>query len=140
MTRVFKHHRGEQHFEEIKNLSKECLQTLQDEKNEKKGWLPNIVSKAGRWRRHKTILIPGRYFSQPYLHYALSMTKNLILTFYFNWTMIFYAPLSALATIIVYPSCMGILLILELILKLSLEVLGGNSYLVYLSNRYGKGN
>ncbi|KAI9305123.1 Alpha/Beta hydrolase protein [Cunninghamella echinulata] len=145
MTRGIKHRYGRQHFEELKNLSKDCLQTLQDETNERKNtWLPRLfysssATNKGRWGKHKSILIPSRYFSQPYLHYAFSMAKNLILTLYFNWTMLFYAPLSFLACVIVYPSCMTILLILELVLKLLLEVFGGNSYLLYLSHQYGKG-
>ncbi|KAI8337028.1 Alpha/Beta hydrolase protein [Chlamydoabsidia padenii] len=67
------------------------------------------------------------------------MAKNLALTLYFNWTMVFYAPLSALATVVVYPTFMVALLLIELFLKLFMDVLGGQKLILFWSQRYGNG-
>ncbi|KAF7722570.1 hypothetical protein EC973_002960 [Apophysomyces ossiformis] len=85
------------------------------------------------------ILEPSRAHPWPYLGYVLNTYKNLFLTFYFNWTMIFTAPLSSLAFVIAYPAAVVLLLIFEILLKVFLEYLGGEELFHYLSNNYGQG-
>ncbi|KAI8098630.1 Alpha/Beta hydrolase protein [Halteromyces radiatus] len=130
---------GRHHFEEIKALGKEALRSLHPTDQDESYFQPRR-STIRRWTKDKNSkLRPVRTFSQPYSQYAMTMAKNLILTLYFNWTMIFSAPLSALATVIVYPTFMVALLFVELFLKLFLEGMGGHQLILYLSSRYGKG-
>ncbi|CAO3590743.1 unnamed protein product [Absidia cylindrospora] len=92
------------------------------------------------WKKNKLErLRPARTVSEPYMEYASTMAKNLLLTLYFNWTMVFYAPLSALATVIVYPTFMVVLFLLELLLKLFMDILGGGKLILYWGQRYGEG-
>lgn len=83
---------------------------------------------------------PGRSKNWPYLGYMMNGFKNLVLTFYFNWTMIFTAPLSSAAFIIGYPSTVTFLVLFEIGLKLFLEKWGGAQVVRYISLKYGQGN
>ncbi|KAI9356069.1 Alpha/Beta hydrolase protein [Pilaira anomala] len=82
---------------------------------------------------------PGRSHSWPYLGYMLNSFKNFILTFYFNWTMIFTAPISSAAFILVYPITITFLVVFEIGLKLFLEKMGGTEVIRYISLKYGHG-
>jgi hypothetical protein len=82
---------------------------------------------------------PGRSRHWPYLGYMINGFKNLFLTFYFNWPMIFTAPISSAAFIIVYPTTVVFLVLFELGLKLFMETWGGAEVLRYISLKYGYG-
>lgn len=82
---------------------------------------------------------PGRSRPWPYLGYMLNSFKNFVLTFYFNWTMIFTAPISSAAFILVYPITITFLVIFEIGLKLFLEKMGGAEVIRYISLKYGHG-
>lgn len=83
---------------------------------------------------------PGRSKNWPYLGYMVNGFKNLVLTFYFNWTMIFTAPLSSIAFIVVYPTTVTFLVLFEIGLKLFLEKWGGAQVVRYISLKFGQGN
>lgn len=134
---------GRQHYEEIKSMGRAALQTLSgtDDDSEDSDYRKPIRTRLQHWKKEKKAkLRPTRTLSEPYMQYALTMAKNLALTLYFNWTMVFYAPLSALATVVVYPTFMVALLLIELLLKLFMDVLGGEKLILYWAHRYGKGN
>ncbi|KAI8066350.1 Alpha/Beta hydrolase protein [Gongronella butleri] len=92
-----------------------------------------------RDRGHRCLGRQGRHRQSLYGQYVRSMLANLLLTSYFNWTMIFYAPFSAIATLVAYPTIMVVLFFLEIILKILLEYLGGARLLKSWSRKYGKG-
>lgn len=82
---------------------------------------------------------PGRSKNWPYLGYMVNGLKNLILTFYFNWTMVFTAPISSAAFIIGYPTTVTFLVLFEIGLKLFLENWGGTQVVRYISLKFGQG-
>ncbi|KAG2206704.1 hypothetical protein INT47_003646 [Mucor saturninus] len=82
---------------------------------------------------------PGRSKNWPYLGYMMNGFKNLVLTFYFNWTMILTAPLSSLAFIVVYPTTVTFLVLFEIGLKVFLEKWGGAQVARYISLKFGQG-
>ncbi|KAI9031535.1 Alpha/Beta hydrolase protein [Phycomyces nitens] len=82
---------------------------------------------------------PSRSKPRPYLSYMLNTYKNLFLTFYFNWTMIFTAPISSLAFVIVYPTAVVLLFIFEIGLKVFMDYLGGAAFVHYIGGKYGEG-
>ncbi|KAI8645141.1 Alpha/Beta hydrolase protein, partial [Parasitella parasitica] len=75
----------------------------------------------------------------PYLGYMINGFKNLFLTFYFNWPMLFTAPISSAALIFVYPSSVTFLVLFEIGLKLFMETWRGNEVVRYISLKYGQG-
>ncbi|KAI8881910.1 alpha/beta-hydrolase [Backusella circina FSU 941] len=82
---------------------------------------------------------PGRVKSWPYLGYMLNAYKNLFLTFYFNWPMIFTSPISSAAFLTVYPTTVVFLLVFEFGLKLFMEKWGGAKLVKFISIKYGHG-
>ncbi|KAL0074819.1 Alpha/Beta hydrolase protein [Phycomyces blakesleeanus] len=92
------------------------------------------------WRMNADGLAePSRSKPRPYLSYMLNTYRNLFLTFYFNWTMIFTAPISSLAFVIVYPTAVVLLFIFEIGLKVFMDYLGGSAFVHYIGSKYGEG-
>ncbi|GAN00604.1 lipase, class 3 [Mucor ambiguus] len=89
--------------------------------------------------RQQGIPEPGRSRSWPYLGYMVNGFKNLFLTFYFNWTMLFTAPISSAALILVYPTSVTFLVLFEMGLKLFMETWKGAEVVRYISLKYGQG-
>ncbi|KAI8066344.1 Alpha/Beta hydrolase protein [Gongronella butleri] len=92
-----------------------------------------------RDRGQRSLGRKGRHRQSLYGQYVQGMLTSLLLTSYFNWTMIFYDPFSAIATLAVYPTIMIALLFVEVILKILLEYLGGARLLKSWSRKYGHG-
>lgn len=91
-------------------------------------------------RHHQSgIPEPGRSKQWPYLGYMINGFKNLFLTFYFNWTMIFTAPISSAILVTVYPISVIFLIVFEIGLKLFMEKWGGAQVVRYLSLKFGQG-
>ncbi|KAI8340982.1 Alpha/Beta hydrolase protein [Choanephora cucurbitarum] len=82
---------------------------------------------------------PGRSRPWPYWSYMINSFKNLFLTFYFNWTVIFTAPISSMAILLVFPSTMIFLILFEVCLKVFMDKLGGSKIVRYVSLKYGQG-
>lgn len=82
---------------------------------------------------------PGRSKQWPYLGYMINGFKNLFLTFYFNWSMIFTAPISSAFLITVYPISVIFLILFEMGLKLFMEKWGGAQVIRYISLKFGQG-
>lgn len=89
--------------------------------------------------RHEGIPEPGRARHWPYFGYMVNGFKNLFLTFYFNWSMIFTAPLSSAAFIVVYPTTVTFLVLFEMGLKLFMETWRGAEVVRYIALKYGEG-
>lgn len=89
--------------------------------------------------RQQGVPEPGRSRSWPYLGYMVNGFKNLFLTFYFNWTMLFTAPISSAALILVYPTSVTFLVLFEMGLKLFMETWKGAEVVRYISLKYGQG-
>ncbi|KAF1807052.1 Alpha/Beta hydrolase protein [Mucor lusitanicus] len=87
--------------------------------------------------RQQGVPEPGRSRSWPYLGYMVNGFKNLFLTFYFNWTMLFTAPISSAALILVYPTSVTFLVLFEMGLKLFMETWKGAEVVRYISLKYG---
>lgn len=81
----------------------------------------------------------GRQTNHPYLNYALRTYRGLLLTFLFNMTMPFTAPLNAFLLLTVYPALVLILLIIELLFWLFMDKLGGKVLVKNWSDKYGGG-
>lgn len=96
-------------------------------------------SKFLRNLQHGGIPEPGRSKNWPYLGYMMNGFKNLVLTFYFNWTLILTAPISSVVFILVYPSTVTFLVLFEIGLKLFLEKWGGAQVVRYISLKFGQG-
>lgn len=88
---------------------------------------------------HDGVPEPGRSNQWPYLGYMLNGFKNLFLTFYFNWTLIFTNPLSSILFIAVYPTTVIFLVLFEIGLKLFMEKWGGAKLVRYISLKHGQG-
>ncbi|KAI8379384.1 Alpha/Beta hydrolase protein [Radiomyces spectabilis] len=73
------------------------------------------------------------------MSFVFNTYKNLFFTFYFNWPMIFTAPLSSIAFVSVYPTLGILLLLFEIGLKIFMEYLGGAELFQYISEKYGSG-
>lgn len=91
------------------------------------------------WRRESGIPEPGRSQSWSYLGYMINGFKNLVLTFYFNWPMLFTAPISSAAFLLVYPSSVLFLVLFEIGLKVFMEKWGGTQVVRYISLKFGQG-
>ncbi|KAG2215224.1 hypothetical protein INT46_006627 [Mucor plumbeus] len=89
--------------------------------------------------RQQGVPEPGRSRSWPYLGYMINGFKNLFLTFYFNWSMLFTAPISSAALIFVYPTSVTFLVLFEIGLKLFMETWKGAEVVRYISLKYGQG-
>ncbi|CEP16589.1 hypothetical protein [Parasitella parasitica] len=89
--------------------------------------------------RQQGVPEPGRSRSWPYLGYMINGFKNLFLTFYFNWPMLFTAPISSAALIFVYPTSVTFLVLFEIGLKLFMETWKGAELVRYISLKYGQG-
>jgi hypothetical protein len=74
-----------------------------------------------------------------YWRYVIDVYKNLFLTFYFNWTMLFTAPLSSIAFILVYPTAGFLLFAFEIGLKVFMDFLGGAKIMKRWSETYANG-
>lgn len=89
--------------------------------------------------RQQGVPEPGRSRSWPYLGYMTNGFKNLFLTFYFNWSALFTAPISSAALIFVYPTSVTFLVLFEMGLKLFMETWKGAEVVRYISLKYGQG-
>jgi hypothetical protein len=140
----------QQHFSVRHSRIKE-LQILapdQDQQHAKttiRGSPLNIIPNAGPSKKRRifssavSLPEPGRVKSWPYLGYMLNAYKNLFLTFYFNWPMIFTSPISSAAFLTVYPTTVMFLLAFEFGLKLFMEKWGGAKLIKFISLKYGHG-
>ncbi|KAI9357478.1 Alpha/Beta hydrolase protein [Pilaira anomala] len=72
-----------------------------------------------------------------YWRYVIGVYKNLFLAFYFNWTVIFTAPLSSLAFIFIYPVISYLLFAFEICLKIFMDYGGGTELSKRISLDYG---
>ncbi|KAI8974126.1 Alpha/Beta hydrolase protein [Pilobolus umbonatus] len=82
---------------------------------------------------------PGRTKRWPYLGYMINSLKSILLTFYFNWSMTFTAPLSTFALVTIYPTLVCFLVVFEVLLKVFMEGMDGARLMRYLSVKYGEG-
>ncbi|KAG1446211.1 hypothetical protein G6F56_009647 [Rhizopus delemar] len=80
-----------------------------------------------------------KYRPSSYWRYVFGVYKNLFLSFYFNWFVIFTAPLSSFAFLLAYPIISGLLFAFELGLKLFMDGLGGDHLVKLISRDYGGG-
>ncbi|KAI9277390.1 Alpha/Beta hydrolase protein [Sporodiniella umbellata] len=93
-------------------------------------WIIYLIGFFQPTRKHR----PSGYW-----RYVLGVYKNLFLSFYFNWFVIFTAPLSSFAFILAYPIISGLLFAFELGLKLFMDGLGGDHLAKLISRDYGGG-
>lgn len=120
----------------------EPLATSQHVKTSLSGTPIFIDSSTGskkKFRRTNGIPEPGRSKPWPYMGYMINGFKNLFLTFYFNWPMLFTAPISSAAFIIVYPTTVTFLVLFEIGLKVFMEKWGGAQVVRYISLKFGQG-
>lgn len=90
-----------------------------------------IISKVMSFTRKRRMRPSG------YWRYVIGVYKNLFLAFYFNWTVIFTAPLSSLAFIFIYPVISYLLFAFEICLKIFMDYGGGTELSKRISLDYG---
>lgn len=139
-----KMHCSQQHFDEIIVHHKRAFgKNIQNGIDDLTSTLPKPrdLSEYFIYYLEKFLLFTNKKKIRPsgYWRYVIGVYKNLFLSFYFNWVVIFTSPLSSFAFILTYPIISGLLFAFEIGLKIFMDFLGGNSLVKRISQDYGNG-
>jgi hypothetical protein len=133
-----KMHYSQHHFDEIipnRTRNTQHPSTTLPKPEDLTEYLIYYLDKFLLYTNKKKKLRPSGYW-----RYVIGVYKNLFLSFYFNWVVVFTSPLSSLAFILTYPIISGLLFSFEIGLKIFMDFLGGASLVKRISLDYGNGN
>ncbi|RCH86567.1 hypothetical protein CU098_006254 [Rhizopus stolonifer] len=122
----------QKHLDEILGKKQETKKTEQESPKPQ-----NFAERIMLWLYQLQKSTSKHYRPSGYWRYVVGVYQNLFLMFYFNWTSIFTAPLSAFAFIFTYPIISVALFAFEIGLKIFMELLGGQKLVDCMSRDFG---